>query len=138
ISTRISDILEEYELSGLDDLAQALFVRSEDAIRRMISDIPEGTYSSTMLTDGFGENFTYSVMLTVRGGEIFCDFSGTSPQQPRGISCVLSYTTAMTLYAIKSLLLPDLPNNHGLFVPITVTAPEGSILNPKYPAPVGG
>ena len=44
----------------------------------------------------------------------------------------------MTVYAIKCLLLPDLPNNDGLFRPIRISAPEGSLLNPKSPAPVGG
>ena len=61
------------------------------------------------------------------------DFTGTSPQQPRAINCVLAYTYAMTAYAIKAALLPDLPNNEGMFRPITVTAPEGCLLNPRMP-----
>jgi N-methylhydantoinase B len=50
----------------------------------------------------------------------------------------MAYTHAMTVYAIKCLLLPDLPNNDGLFRPIRVSAPEGTLLNPTSPAPVGG
>lgn len=138
IAKRLASILTEYALPGIDDLAQALFVRSEDAMRRAIAELPNGSYRNEMETDGFGERFRFAVTVHIRDGEIECDFTGTSPQQPRGINCVLSYTSAMTVYAIKCLLLPDLPNNDGLFRPIRVTAPEGSILNPRSPAPVGG
>lgn len=138
IATRLTSILDEYALPGIDDLANALFVRSEDAMRRAIAKLPEGDYPYEMETDGFGERFRFAVTVRVRNGGIECDFAGTSPQQPRGINCVLSYTNAMSVYAIKCLLLPDLPNNDGLFRPIKVTAPEGTILNPRSPAPVGG
>src|SRR5690606_3302645 len=107
-------------------------------MRAAIQTIPDGDYQYEMQTDGFDERFRYVVNVTVRGGEVTCDFTGSSPQQPRAINCVLAYTRAMTCYAIKCLLLPDLPNNDGLFRPIKVVAPEGSILNPTIPAPVGG
>jgi N-methylhydantoinase B len=54
------------------------------------------------------------------------------------VNCVLAYTSAMTHFALKALLLPELPNNEGVFRPIGVHAPEGSILNPRFPAAVGG
>ncbi len=138
ISDRLEGILAEYRLEGVDALADALFTRSEAAMRAAIQTIPDGDYQYEMQTDGFDERFRYVVNVTVRGGEVTCDFTGSSPQQPRAINCVLAYTRAMTCYAIKCLLLPDLPNNDGLFRPIKVVAPEGSILNPTIPAPVGG
>jgi N-methylhydantoinase B len=138
IANRLNQIQTEYSLEGIDDLADALFVRSEAAMRQAIRALPEGKYRYQMETDGFDERFTYAVEVRIANGEIECDFAGTSPQQPRGINCVWAYTSAMTVYAIKCLLLPDLPNNDGLFRPITAIAPEGSILNPREPAPVGG
>jgi N-methylhydantoinase B len=138
IARRVGEILAEYSLEGIDELADALFARSEAAMRLAIAKLPEGEYRYEMQTDGFGERFRYAVAVRIRGGAIECDFTGTSPQQPRAINCVLAYTRAMTAYAIKCLLLPDLPNNDGLFRPIRVVAPEGSILNPRSPAPVGG
>ncbi|MBV7481462.1 hydantoinase B/oxoprolinase family protein [Bordetella sp. BOR01] len=138
IAARLAGILDEYGLPGIDDLAQALFERSESAMRQAIRTLPEGEYRYEMETDGFDERFRYAVAVRIADGAIECDFTGTSPQQPRGINCVLAYTSAMTVYAIKCLLLPDLPNNHGLFLPIRAVAPEGSILNPRSPAPVGG
>jgi N-methylhydantoinase B len=138
ISSRLENILTEYGLPGVDPLAAALFDRSEIAMRQAIAALPDGEYRYHMQTDGFDQPFDYHVMVKIAGDEIHCDYTGSSPQQPRGINCVLAYTTAMSVYAIKSLLLPDLPNNDGLFRPIQVHAPEGSILNPREPAPVGG
>jgi N-methylhydantoinase B len=138
ISRRLNEILSEYSLEGIDEFASALFERSEAAMRQAIAGLPEGEYGYEMETDGFGERFRYVVAVRIRDGSIECDFTGTSLQQPRAINCVLAYTQAMTAYAIKCLLLPDLPNNEGLFRPIRTTAPEGTILNPRSPAPVGG
>src|SRR5207247_3070558 len=72
----------------------------------------------------------------VAGDEIMADYAGSSPQQPRAINCVLAYTYAMTAYAVRCALLPGLPNNEGMYRPIMVEAPEGSILNPRFPAAV--
>lgn len=138
IASRLERILSEYDLPGVDPLANALFERSEAAMRQAIAALPDGDYSYSMNTDGFDKPFEYRVNVNITGDEILCDFTGSSPQQPRGINCVLAYTSAMSVYAIKALLLPNLPNNDGLFRPIKVYAPEGSILNPREPAPVGG
>ena len=138
VADRLSDVLQEYALDGIDELAEALFLRGEQAMRQSILKLKDGVYRYEMLTDGFDTNFTFSVAVKISGSDIECDFSGTSPQQPRAINCVMAYTQAMTVYAIKCLLLPDLPNNDGLFRPIRVSAPEGSLLNPTSPAPVGG
>jgi N-methylhydantoinase B len=64
------------------------------------------------------------------------DFTGTSPQVPEGINVVMTYTHAYTTYALACVLGADVPHNAGSFLPITVTAPEGSILNARFPAPV--
>jgi N-methylhydantoinase B len=138
IANRLGEVLTEYALAGIDELAEALFDRGEAAMRQAISNIPEGVYRYEMQTDGFGEMLRFAVAVRVQGSEIECDFTGTSEQQPRAINCVMAYTYAMTVYAIKCLLLPDLPNNDGLFRPIRTRAPEGTIVNPKSPAPVGG
>jgi N-methylhydantoinase B len=138
VAKRLQEVMREYGLSHIGDIAEALFERSDAAMRRAIAALPEGDYRYAMQTDGFETPFDYVINVSVRNGEILCDYAGTSPQQPRGINCVLAYTNAMTVYAIKCLLLPDLPNNDGLFRSIRVTAPEGSLLNPRYPAAVGG
>jgi len=138
MADRVARILTEYSLPELDSFAQALFERSEAAMRHAIAALPDGKYTYEMETDGFADTFLFRVAVRISGSRIECDFTGSSPQQPRAINCVMAYTNAMATYAVKSLLLPDLPNNHGLFQPIRTIAEEGSILNPRFPAPVGG
>jgi len=138
IERRVVELMHDHGLADLDSLGAQLFGLAEKAMRAAISALPEGTYTNEFLTDGLEEPFKFRVAVTIRGGEILADFTGTSPQQPRAINCVLAYTYAMTAYAIKAALLPDLPNNEGMFRPIRVTAPEGCILNPRMPASTGG
>jgi N-methylhydantoinase B len=70
----------------------------------------------------------------VESDRIIVDYSGTSPQIPRGVNCVYNYTLAHTVFSIKCALCPDIPNNEGTYKPIILEAPEGSILNAKPPA----
>ncbi|NYT23220.1 hydantoinase B/oxoprolinase family protein [Alcaligenaceae bacterium] len=138
VSRRLCEVLAEYELTEVDDLAEALFQRGESALRKAISQLPDGRFSYEMETDGFEERLHLAVTVSIEGDEIVCDFSGTSLQQARAINCPLGYTLAMTVYAIKCLLVPDIPNSDGMLRPIKVRAPEQSLLNPVRPAAVGG
>src|SRR5256885_1703423 len=67
----------------------ALCARAGGAMRAAIREVPGGTYRSGMRTEGVAEPLDYKVALTVAGDEITADFTGTSPQQPRAINCVL-------------------------------------------------
>lgn len=138
IEKRLAELMHDYELTSIIPMADELFRRSEKAMRDAIRAVPDGVYRYEMVTDGLDEPFVFKLTLTVRDDELLSDFTGTSPQQPRAINTVFAYTFSMTAYALKCALLPDLPNNEGIFRAISVTAPEGSILNPKFPASVGG
>ena len=138
MESRLLGMLDANGLSNIRDLADELFERSETAMRGAIQSVPDGTYSYRMSTDGLAEPFELKIAVTVRGDEIEANFEGSSPQQLRAINCPYTYTFAMTAYAVKAALLPNLANNQGMFRPITVKAPEGCILNPRFPASVGG
>ena len=136
MENRVRRLMEEYALDSLEGLADELFARSERAMRDAIRLVPDGTYRYGIETDGFEAPYRFRVALTVRGDEIIADFTGTSPAQPRAINCVMAYTYAMTAYAVRCALLPGLPNNEGMYRPVKVEAPEGCLLNPKFPAAV--
>ena len=133
---RVRQLLEEYRLAELTDLADELFGRCERAMRDAIKAVPDGTYRYAMDTDGVDEPYHFEVALTVSGDEIVADYTGTSPQQPRAINCVYAYTYAMTAYAVRCALLSNLANNEGMYRPVKVHAPEGCLLNPRWPAAV--
>ena len=138
IERRLGGLLGEYGLPDLEAFGSEIMGRCEGAMRRVISELPDGEYDYEMQTDGLDEPITFRIRLTVAGDEIRIDYSGTSEQVNRAINCPLTYTFAMTAYALKCALLPDLPNNEGIFNCFEVTAPEGSIVNPRFPASVGG
>jgi N-methylhydantoinase B len=133
---RVNALMDDYQLDGLRELGDELFARSEGAMREAIRAVPDGTYRYAFTTDGTGVPFEFKIALAVAGDEIVADYTGTSPQQPRAINCVMAYTYAMTAYAVRCALLPGLANNEGMFRPIKVVAPEGSLLNPRFPAAV--
>ncbi|MFY0614123.1 MAG: hydantoinase B/oxoprolinase family protein [Hyphomicrobiaceae bacterium] len=135
---RLVELLEEYHLDDLDGFGGEVLGRCEKAMRAAISALPDGTYPYEFQTDGMDAHFDFKVAVTVSGDTINVDFDGTSAQVDRAINCTLTYTFAMASYALKCALLPELPNNEGIFRCIDVTAPEGTIVNPKFPVAVGG
>lgn len=136
MSNRVISLMDEYGLENLEDFGDELFSRTEAAMREAISALPDGTYDFGFETDGADAPYVFKIALTVKGDEISMNYAGSSPAQPRAINCVLAYTYAMSAYAVKCALLPDLANNEGMFRPISVTAPEDTILNPRFPASV--
>jgi N-methylhydantoinase B len=138
LEQRLADLMTEYGLDDLNAFAVEILGRCERAMRAAIAALPDGTYTHQFQTDGLEEPFTFRIAITVNGERILVDYAGTSPQVDRAINCTMTYTFAMTAYGLKCALLPNLPNNEGIFRCIEVTAPEGSLINPRFPAAVGG
>ncbi|QQN66700.1 hydantoinase B/oxoprolinase family protein [Bradyrhizobium diazoefficiens] len=123
--------LDEYDLDGIDELADAIHARSEAQTRRAIRQWPNGTYSAEVLLDGYDTDVTLKASVIVREDSIHVDYTGTSEQILHSINCRTNYRYAHSVYALKCLLDPDTPNNEGCITPITDEAPLGSILNPE-------
>ncbi len=134
---RLGEFLDEYGLEDLEALATVIQNRSEAAMRAAIGRVPDGVYTAEVWNDGLGTPQRFPVQVTVRGDEISVDWEGAPREVPRGgVNCTYSYTAAHTTYALKCMLSPDVPSNAGAYRPITVRAPEGSILNCARPASV--
>jgi N-methylhydantoinase B len=130
------EMMDEFHLDSIDEVAEEIIRRSEAAVRAEIAKLPSGEWSSETWSDGFEEPILVRCTVKVAGEEIFIDFTGSSPQSSRGINVVLNYTHAYASFAIKAAICPDVPHNEGSFRPVHVSAPEGSILNALDPAPV--
>ncbi len=138
-SERLIGLCRQHGLPDLEGLSDEIIRRSEEATRAAIRALPAGTYHGESRFDvPGGEIVTLHAAVTIdpEAGEITVDFAGSSPQTATGINVVLNYTHAYTTFAIRSCLNPELPNNSGSLAPIRVVAPEGSIVNCRYPAPV--
>jgi N-methylhydantoinase B len=136
MSERLRELLEDQGLDDLGSLGAVLHARAEAAMRDAIRAVPDGTYRSTVEMDGYDEPLQIVCTLTVAGDEMTIDYTGTSPQVDRGINCVMNYTWAYSTYPVKCALDPETPKNEGSYRPIHVIAPEGCLLNPRFPAAV--
>jgi N-methylhydantoinase B len=133
---RTSEFLADAQIEDLGALSSALQDRAEKAMRRAIEAVPDGTYRASLDADGFDEDETHiECAITVNGSALNVDYAGTSKQIGRGLNSVLNYTYAYSVYPIKCALDPLTPRNEGSYRSITVGAPEGSIVNPRFPAP---
>jgi N-methylhydantoinase B len=133
---RLVEMLEEFGLADIEELAAAILDRSEAGMRAAIAEIPDGEYRSELRLDGFEEPVVIATRVAVQGDLLTVDYSGSSPASKRAINVVLNYTKAYTTYGVKCVVAPHVPNNAGSFRPVTITAPEGSLLNAARPAPV--
>jgi N-methylhydantoinase B len=109
-------------------------------MRAALRAFPDGVASvSDVLEDAHGEP---SIVLRLRlekdGERIRFDYTGTSPQLALPLNAVYGVTLSGIYYALRALLVPDIPVNDGVFRPIEVVVPEGTLLNPRRPAPVSG
>jgi N-methylhydantoinase B len=134
-ANRLRQLLDEFELADVEGLSDEIIGRSERAMREAIDLFPAGRFEFACMNDGFDEPIRLEVAIERRGSNIVVDFAGTASALARGINVPLAYTTAYSSYAVKCIVAPDVPNNEGSLLPIEVTAPEGSILNPRHPAP---
>ncbi|MBI0434963.1 hydantoinase B/oxoprolinase family protein [Teichococcus aerofrigidensis] len=135
---RLLVLMEQAGLPHLRDLAGEIHSRCDAAMRTAIAALPDGTYTSSLQTDGLMDRpITLRLAMTVAGDTITADFTGTDPQVDRAINCALCYTYAMTMYGVKVCTSPNLPNNEGAWRPIRIEAPAGCIVNPVFPASGG-
>jgi len=133
----LRDLIERESIADLVPISREICARTEAAMRRAIAEIPDGTYQSALDLDGTGEEPVH-IALTIekKGEEILIDYAGTSPEVGRALNTVMNYTEAYSCYPLKCALDPATPRNEGTYRMIHVSAPEGSILNPRFPAPV--
>ena len=134
---RLLDFLAEYGIQDLRDLSRQIHSVSEAAMRQVIVALPDGDYFGRVVLDGFEEPITIVGKITVRGSDISVDYTGSSLQVNRAINAVPNIVYPYTVYPIKCMLAPEIPINEGSYRPISVWAPEGSILNPRFPAATG-
>jgi N-methylhydantoinase B len=133
---RLVEMMREFELSHLETLSDDIVETSRQAMLDAIRRLPRGSYRNELTIDGYDKPATLAAEMTVSGDGIHVDFTGTSHASTHGINVVLNYTLAYTAFGVKCLIAPEVPNNAGSLAPITVSAPEGCLLNVKRPFPV--
>src|SRR6266852_5895564 len=113
--------------------------KTEQVMRLRLSKIPAGTYQAQdSLEDADGHDIHLRVTLTISKGNLKVDYTGTDGQVSNPLNAVYGVTLSGVHYVVRTLTGDDVPANNGAFAPITVDAPEGTILNPTSPHHVAG
>lgn len=135
---KICQMLEDSNLDSLDDLADEIIGRTEKSMRDAIERVPDGVYRAEGIVEQMEgqEDIVIKVAVEVKGSDIIVDLDGSSGQVGWGGNVVYNFTYAYVHMAIKSIFDPDIPNNDGTARPISMKAPEGSVVNCKFPAAV--
>ncbi len=135
----IVGLIERYGESGFAELSDELLAYAERMVRNAIAEIPPGTYEAEDFLDGDGissEAIRIAVRVGVTPTSVIVDFVGSAPQVRGCVNCPLAVTRSAVYYVFACLAGERLPHNAGMFAPIEVRAPEGSVVNAAYPAAV--
>jgi N-methylhydantoinase B len=115
---------------------EELLAYSERVVRSAIRDLPDGRFEGAdELETPFGL-LAIRASVTIAGDSIDIDFEGTAAQYDGNLNCPLAVTRSACFYVVRCLTAPDLPASGGAFVPVTVRAPEGCLVNARSPAAV--
>ena len=127
-----------------DDLMacmEELVSYSERRVRAVVRSLPDGEYSFTDYVDGCGDKYPdplpIKVKVTIAGDDLTFDFTGTAQQIKAPINVPWPCTKAAVFFAVKALMGDDIPANEGINRAVKIIAPEGSIVNPTEPSPIG-
>jgi N-methylhydantoinase B len=138
---RLQEMVTEYGPHEVNRYMDEMLLYTERMTRRLLSDLPDGTYvfSDVMDDDGItSDPVKISAEITIEDNTARVDFSGSDPQAAGSINAVYAITLSAVYYVFRCLLGLDVPNNDGCLVPIEVIAPKGCVVNAVHPAPVAG
>jgi N-methylhydantoinase B len=136
-------LLELYERYGIETMERAIARALDDSealMHKALSALREGLYDAVdFLEDRDGvPSIRIALRLALRDGQALLDYTGTSEQVASPLNAVLGVTLSGVYYALRAVTDPTIPMNEGCFRPVRVHVPEGTLLNPRRPAPVSG
>lgn len=133
-------LLDRYGVATVMTVMRTMLDKSEEAVRRRITELPDATFRARNYFDFDGHQPNLSrieVEMTKHGDELSFDFAQTSPQVPGIFNCTESGLRGGVFAAVLPVLAPDIPWNSGVMRALKIDAPLGSIVNAKHPAPCG-
>ncbi len=137
---RLSELAARHGRDRLGTAMAETLAYAERRTRHALASLPDGTYSAEDLLEADADGSEHDVRLlvkaTIDGEKLELDFSGSDPEVSGNLNCPLSVTKSAAFFAVRALTDPDAPPCAGAYRPITVKAPEGCLLNARFPAAV--
>ena len=137
----VLELIERYGAETFMDSMREATEASEARLREKLRELPDGLFEAAYFVDDDGikdEPIKIVTRITIDDGSIHVDFTGTDAQRRSPINATISSCESATYFAILSILDPTIPANYGVYRPIRITAPEGTVVNAMPPAPVVG
>jgi len=133
---RIDELCERYGADRVRAAMDELHAYSERVVRAGIAQLPDGRHVAEDVLETTGGELVIRAAVTVAHDELRIDFTGTAPQHDGNLNCPLAVTRSACYFVVRCLTAPDVPASGGAFAPVTVMAPEGSLVNARPPAAV--
>jgi N-methylhydantoinase B len=137
---RVADLIARYGADGLAEATDYTIAYAERRFREEIAAWPDGDFEGETFLDSDGayqQDIRLHVVVRIRGEELTLDWSGSSPQTKGFANSPIGNTWAHVYIALCSVIPEVIPKNEGIFLPVTLNAPEGCVVNPREGAPVG-
>jgi N-methylhydantoinase B len=138
---RLQEVIARYGLPTFRAALTRILDESELRLREQLAQFPPGCYEAEDYLDDSGQGETpvrLKVTITLAGDAITVDYTGTNAQVSAPVNAVFGVTLSAVYYVLRSVTDHTIPMNEGCFRPVTVYVPEGTLLNPRFPAPVAG
>ncbi len=138
---RVLELIARYGVATFDASIERILDESERRMRAALASLGDHDVSVEDVIEPpepDGKLLHLRARVRLHGGRLEADFAGTDPQVPFPLNAVLGVTLSGIHYMIRAATDPTIPMNDGCFRPIEVRVPEGTILNPRRPAAVGG
>jgi len=136
---RVAELIKKYGADTYHEFAELIISYSEKRMQHALSEIPDGTYTAEDFLDDDGiidQPVKIAVTITIAGSTIAINFEGTDKQRKGNINAPYAVTLSAVYYVLRCVTDPEIPPNHGCYLPITIHVPEGVVLNPRPPAAV--
>jgi len=133
---RIADLCTRRGHERVSASMDELYAYSERRVRAALAALPDGRYEAADVLEAREGELEIRAAVTIAGDEVEIDFAGTAAQHEGNLNCPLAVTRSAAYFVVRCLTDPDVPASGGAFAPVTVRAPEGSLVNARPPAAV--
>lgn len=138
---RVQNLISKYDSETLRTYMNAILTYTERRMRTALQEIPSGRYTAVDYLDGDGitrQPVKIAVELTIHKDTATIDLSKSDPQGPGPMNATIASTLSAVSYIFKCLTDPAIPVNYGLYQPLQIIAPRGSVVHAQPPAAIAG
>jgi N-methylhydantoinase B len=135
---RLAELVDRVGTDFYAEAAAAVLDYAERRTRACLDELDDGEREAQDVLEAADGDLTLKLRATIDGDALTLDFEGSADQHEGNLNCPLAVTVSACLFAVRVLTDPDIPPSAGAYRPITVLAPEGSLLNARSPAAVAG